>query len=154
MAETDSNLDLDMDAIIQMVARKHKVLLTEDDPVLVTATLNQLVLESMAANTDRALDALQIRLEEMYWRQSAETKEVAKKMINATINATREAITGTVEVSKKELSASMGRELELFIAQCNEQTNRNKQVKNITLVSGAVAAVSAVVTLGMVLLNL
>lgn len=154
MAERDSNLDFDMDAIIQMVARKHKVLLTEDDPVLVTATLNQIILESMAANTDRALDALQMRLEEMYFRQTAESKEVAKKMVNATINAAKDAVSTAANESKVEITESLKRQLDMFVAQCNQVAEKNKQAKNITVMFGSIAAISAVVVLGMGFLNL
>lgn len=151
---TDANNELDFDAIIHEVAQRHNVLLTSDDPVLITATLNQIVLQSLTKNSNKALEDLQIKLEEMYFRHHDHTKKIATNMINATITTAGETITEVVEVSKIELSESIGRELDLFIAQCSQQTDINKKIKNVTLIAAVVGITCVLTTLSMLSLSL
>lgn len=148
MAMHGTALDLDMDAIIEEVARRHKILLTQDDPVLVTATLNRIIIASLLSDTNKSLDDLLIRLEEMYYRQAEESKVIGKKLINASLNAANDSIAKSVNSSGIELLASIKRQLDLFTAQCDQIAEKNKQTQNITIVFGSLAFISALAVAG------
>lgn len=48
----------EMDYLISEVAKKHKFILSEDDPVLVTVTINKLLLSNQIKESNRQIDEL------------------------------------------------------------------------------------------------
>lgn len=142
---------INIEEIISTVAKKHKVLLDETDPILVTTTLNQLVVKELLEGTNTSMENLKISLEEMYFRQSEENKENARRIMNATLNSAREIITDSAEKASSELTEKIKVQQELFIARCNEIAEEQRKAKITTILFScaaiAAAAISATVFL-------
>ena len=144
---------INIDGIISTVAKKHKVLLDESDPILVTATLNHLVVNELLASTNATMEGLQVSLEEMYYRQSEETKETARQIMNATLNNAREIITDSAKQASSELTEKINFQQELFIARCNEIAEEQRKGKTITIIFSCAAIAAATISIAIFLVR-
>ncbi len=138
---------IDLEEIIAKVAKKHQLLLTKDDPVFVTATLNKIVVESLIENASKAVDSLQDRLEEMYYRQSEESKETARRIMQATLNRASEVITENTDNASNNLIEKVTVQQNLFIAKCNEILQEQQKIKTVNVVFSCAAMASAVIAI-------
>ncbi|WP_226669059.1 hypothetical protein [Microbulbifer aggregans] len=80
------------DEICKEVARRHGLLLSPDDPVLVTVTLNQLAMKRAQEQSSAAFETLKDGLEEIYLRQAQETKDTANKLVGAALRTAERSI--------------------------------------------------------------
>ena len=74
--------DPDIERLIGEVAQKHHVLLTRDDPVLVTVTLNEILLARALRRLTSAVDSADLRIAAGADRHIALAKEIAAQLIN------------------------------------------------------------------------
>jgi hypothetical protein len=88
-----SETNIDMNAIIDEVARRHKIRLADDDPILATVTVTDIVHKLFAAHlerlvervADRATDRLAAQIETGRREVAAQTeaaKDASSKLIN------------------------------------------------------------------------
>lgn len=137
---------ISIEEIIATVAKKHKVLLNENDPILVTTTLNQLVVKELLESTNTSMENLKVSLEEMYFRQSEENKENARRIMNLTLNSAREIIIESAEKVSSELTEKIKLQQELFIARCNETSEEQRKAKITTILFSCVAIAAAAIS--------
>ncbi len=136
---------IDTEEIISIVAKKHKVLLDEHDPILVTVTLNQVIAGELVKLANASMEQLQISLEEVYYRQQEESKTTAQKIMTATLNNARSVITETAKQSSDELADKIKVQQELFLARCEENLAQQQKAKITTIIFSCAAIASAVV---------
>lgn len=73
----------EIDRLIGEVAKRHGFLLDRNDPVLVTVTLNELMLARVASRIDRAVDAARRELASAAVAQRDASKSEASRLITA-----------------------------------------------------------------------
>lgn len=142
---------LDFDEIRKEVAIKHKVLLTEDDPILVSVTLNDLVLrryvEVLTAQNEGHLVALSTALES----NIQQSKEVGGKIITDAADFISSQVRDSVKLAASEVAATIRQELADAKAQNSEAEKRAATAstsKGSAVISACVAGFCAVVALG------
>jgi hypothetical protein len=81
-----------MDDVIRELAAKHGVLIGKDDPVLMLATLQAVMLRDLQENQSAALADFHSRLELMMSSLSADSKSRAERIVNGALDASKRAI--------------------------------------------------------------
>lgn len=94
---------IDIERLIGEVARRHNLLLSRDDPILVSVTLNELVLAALLSRLDQMLQNAEARVASSSVQHAEVMKEVAARLITASaIYADKEirtaAQTGAAEI--------------------------------------------------------
>ena len=74
--------DIDIDALIGEVAKKHGVRLGKDDPIFVALTLNKAVLERYVSGIDKRLEESARLTAEEHVRAREAAKDIAERIIN------------------------------------------------------------------------
>ena len=72
-----------IERLIGEVAKRHDILLSRDDPVLVTVTLNELFLAEMLGQIQTSLDEAKLEIASASAKQIEASKTVAEQLITA-----------------------------------------------------------------------
>ena len=139
---------IDIETIISIVAKKHKLILDENDPILVSATLNQLVVKELLEEVNASIDQLRDALEEVYFRQSEENKKHAHRIMNATLNRAKEIITKSVFQASSELTENIKAQQRLLLDEYHQiaAQQRKAQIMTLFFSCAAIAATAISVT--------
>lgn len=76
-------MPIDKDILIQEVAKRHHVLLNEDDPILVTVTLNEIILKHYLDQTDNKLSEVEQSFYEMQREALSNARATSEKIITS-----------------------------------------------------------------------
>lgn len=144
---------IDFEEIRKQIAIKHNVLLDKDDPILVTITINEIVLSRyLDLVTERYNDAsrdLTIAL----LHQQEESKRIAEKIITEASDYVSNQVRQSVEESILEASKNLKQQsLGNNIASSNYAQKAEKKATLATIMA-VVSTVVAVVALVVVALN-
>jgi hypothetical protein len=75
--------EVDIEQLIGEVARKHSLLLSRDDPVLVSVTLNEQILSHALGQLRASLDEAKQEIGELSARETEAAKTIAEQLITA-----------------------------------------------------------------------
>jgi hypothetical protein len=75
--------EVDIEQLIGEVARKHGLLLSRDDPVLVSVTLNEQILNHALGRLQGTLDKAKQEIGELSAKQTEAAKTIAEQLITA-----------------------------------------------------------------------
>jgi hypothetical protein len=76
-------IETDMEQLIGQVAQRHGLLLSRDDPVLVSVTLNELILKDLLRQIDSSLDQAKQEIGALSVKQTETAKTIAEQLITA-----------------------------------------------------------------------
>ncbi|CZZ74186.1 conjugal transfer protein TraM [Salmonella enterica] len=139
---------LDFDDIRKEVAIRHNVLLGKDDPILVTVTVNELVLgrylDLISDQYDEANRTLTLTLQQ----QVEQSKETAGKIITDAANyvsdQTRQAVAEAVKEAGKELRQQVA-EVKTASREAVASGRDAQVAKNSAMVAAVLAGVAALI---------
>ncbi|EAQ9154352.1 conjugal transfer protein TraM [Pseudomonas aeruginosa] len=139
---------LDFDDIRKEVAIRHNVLLGKDDPILVTVTVNELVLgrylDLISDQYDEANRTLTLTLQQ----QVEQSKETAGKIITDAANyvsdQTRQAVAEAVKEAGKELRQQVA-EVKTASREAVASGRDAQMAKNSAMVAAVLAGVAALI---------
>lgn len=145
---------IDFEEIRKQIAIKHNVLLDKDDPILVTITINEIVLSRyLDLVTERYSDAsrdLTIAL----LHQQEESKRIAEKIITEASDYVSNQVRQSVEESILEAGKNLKQQsLGNNIASSNYYAQKAEKKATLATIMAVVSTVVAVVTLVVVALN-
>jgi hypothetical protein len=106
---------LDFQKIKAEVARRHHVTLDEDDPILVTITLNELILEHYEERFKTLLTQSQAQLSAASAQQEEAAKDIASRIVTGAASYIREETQKTCDTLQGRLTESFARKLDEMI---------------------------------------
>lgn len=117
-------------SLIAEAAKRHKVLLSPDDPILVTVTLNELLAARNFDQINRALDGLLLKVEDRITVQQIGTTQKSERIINRSLAAAQEAIElCTIAACKETRTAN-----EEFLATIERLSRKAKQSQDVSVI--------------------
>ena len=143
---------LDFDEIRKEVAIRHNVLLGKDDPILVTVTVNELVLSRYLEVISKEYDEANRTLIVTLHQQVEQAKETAGKIITDAASYVSDQTRQVVAEAAKEAGGILHRQIvEVQTASCHTRLAKNSAV--IAAVLSGVAALISIVALAVVIIK-
>lgn len=93
--------------LIKQVATQHKIVLGDDDPILILHTANELLLEKNLNAQKEILEQYKSETEALIKRWHEEAKDSAEKILNASLSASKKVMEENAESLSKSLSADL-----------------------------------------------
>lgn len=115
------NANSDQEELIQEVLAKHRILIGNEDPIMVLSTINQRLARQLDASVEASLRHLLQDLEHLYHRWDAESKQKAERILSAALSQATSHLTAESE----QLADTARRSIE---AACNNSVNRITRV--------------------------
>lgn len=145
---------IDFDEIRKEVAIRHNVLLGKDDPVLVTVTLNELILKQYINLVDKQYAAANRDITISLQQHIDQSKITAGKIITEASNYVSEQVNKSIEATIKQATAELKKEIQTTIILQKRALASALEVnsaKKAARISAVTAGVSALISIGAVI---
>lgn len=150
---TNNQISIDVDELIAKVAKKHNLLLSKDDPILITITLNEYVVSKHLELVDQHFNTLKNDLEQLYFRQQEENKELAKKIINASLKVTQDTIASSAKKASSDLVNEVEKLQAKFVSENVKIASNNSNTKLIVIGCSVISFLCAATSVAAILLK-
>ena len=84
-----------IDALIMEIAVKHGIAVSREDPILVLHTINSRLMEDSMRAQQEQLESYRLQMEDVSLRWARDAKEKAERIVNASLEASRETLSVT-----------------------------------------------------------
>ena len=136
---------LDQDQLIAEVARRHKILLHRDDPILAVLTLHELIFAGYIAQVNAALDKLQEEIEGIAQRYTEDSKTVAQHIVGQAVDQTVAQIRAGTEPVAAQIRADMDAALDRY----ESIARRTVRAERVSVMAAAVSVVALVIVVAL-----
>lgn len=150
---TANENSINIDELISIVAKKHNLLLTKDDPVLVTVTLSQEVIKKYLLETEKSFEKLKSELELLYYRNHEESKELAKKIINTSLKAASDSINNSVSIAAKKVVSDIEAIQKNIVLENEKNQKGNNKTKLVSIICATVCFLATLATIAIILVK-
>ncbi len=103
---------MDAHALIAEIATRHGVAVSRDDPVMILATLNELLLEDSAKAQAELLARFKSEMEAIADKWTQDSKARAQAVLTLAVEASREAVALNAQAEFENIAASTRHEIE------------------------------------------
>ncbi len=118
--------------LIAKVAEKHKVLLSDEDPILVTVTLNELILKNYIDANIREIEKLKISLSSIYSKQEEQAAVVVKTIMDQCLETARVSLENSAKKASDDIKTALRTQQNLVVDRNNKLIKDIKFSRNIT----------------------
>ena len=141
------NEDNELEELIKEIAVKHGIALGRDDPVLILQTLNNRLLQASQKAQQALLDQYKAELEELSLRWSAEAKEKAERILNASLNASKVEMEQLMRASAKEMVTTIKTEIDGSLKHINNPIKDTNRIGQINIAASCITLLVVTVLL-------
>ena len=131
------------------VARQHNLLLSPDDPLLVTITLNEVILQRIIARQLQAIEAAQDQIAAGTAQQIEAARQIAGLIITGAADYVASELNGTVAALKAEWLASIDAEKRQIVAAAAEANQAQRRAWQAAVLVGGVLCLLAGAAIGL-----
>jgi multidrug efflux pump subunit AcrA (membrane-fusion protein) len=135
-----------VDGLIKEIAVKHGIAVSRDDPILILQTLNNRLMQDSGVAQQALLDAYKEEMEALALRWGLDATDKAERIVNASLLAGKEAMTGIMRESAQATATAMRSEIDsaLDLIASNLLATRTLAILNVaasclTMLAAAVA---------------
>lgn len=125
--------------LIRDIATKHGVVIGDDDPILITYTLNQQLIEDSKIAHQDLIQTFKETLECLSNRNDFENKQQSERILNASLTASKEAMATLLNASAKETTSRIKADIESML---EIYQNKLKDTKKLAYINGAISLIS------------
>lgn len=145
---------IDIEHIRAEIARKHKVIIADNDPVLATVLINEMVLQNYLDLASEGYEEANRLLSVAIAQQAEDAKGTAAKLINDSADFAAGKIRDAAEIAMRELGVGLREQVMAAQAAARSSREINQQVKTAgrgIWVAVGLAAISAAASIGAVI---
>lgn len=135
--------------MIREVAEKHGVALSREDPILIMQTVNAHLLEESRAAQRALLNEFKSELEEAASRWDTEAKDIAQRILNAALTASKDSMLELMQAGARENTTGLRREIEAAHAELKKPVATANRVAQINLLA-SMLSITAVTLLAII----
>jgi hypothetical protein len=139
----------EIERAIGEVARQHNLLLSPDDPLLVTITLNEVILQRMIARQLQAIEAAQDQIAAGTAQQIEAARQIAGLFITGAADYVAGELKATVAVLKAEWLAAIEAEKKQILAAAAEANQAQRRAWQAAVLVGGVLCLFAGAAIGL-----
>lgn len=139
---------LDKERIIQEIARRHRILLSPDDPIFAALAMNDVVLSAYIAKVQESIEHLAGRVEEVTHHYTQDSRAIARQIVG---QAVQQAL-GQIQAGAGQISAQMAADMRAVLAEQQALARQARRAGRVALLAAAATVLaSAAVLFGIAL---
>ena len=127
-----------VDELIKEIAARHGIAVGRDDPIMILHTVNARLLEDSAKAQQAMLERYKEELEGLSARWSSEAKEKAERILNAALQASKNA----VREGAREAAATVRIEVDTALSRVDHALRQRRVVGILNLVAWCITLVT------------
>lgn len=141
---TDDEL---IEEIIREIAEKHRIIVSQDDPILILQTINNRLLQNGQKAQREMLDYHKQELESIAMRWSEDAKEKAERILNVSLTASNEAMEKRMRSGAREIHDMVQTDIESTLKRLNRPLRDVHQIAVLNIVSATLSLIAAALVL-------
>lgn len=135
----------DLDEVRQTVFRDTGIALGDKDPLMAQHALNKILIAELNTNQEQMLDAFKSELEGIAFQWGNDAKDKAERILNASLTASKSAMSDLLRTGIQEATAHMTAELEEARRKTERHSNATKNWSIVNAVASIVTLLAALV---------
>lgn len=139
--------DDQIEALIREIAQKHGIVVGRDDPIFVLQTINHRLMQDSAKAQQAQLERLKEELEALAQRWSQDAKEKSERILNASLNVSRQAMAQTMEEGARRSTRLLTDEMDGLLAKLAQPVRESRQLAIFNIVASCITLLAATVAL-------
>jgi chromosome condensin MukBEF ATPase and DNA-binding subunit MukB len=139
------NEDNELEELIKEIAVKHGIALSRDDPILILQTLNNRLLQASQKAQQALLDQYKAELEELSLRWSADAKEKAERILNASLDASKVAMEQLMRASAQEMITTIKAEVDASLNRINRPIKDINRIGLMNIIASYITVLATAV---------
>ncbi|MEY3759921.1 MAG: hypothetical protein RIR39_1412 [Pseudomonadota bacterium] len=137
------NEDSELEELIKEIAVKHGIALSRDDPILILQTLNNRLLQASQKAQQALLDQYKAELEELSLRWSADAKEKAERILNASLDASKVAMEQLMRAGAKEVITTIKTEVDASLYRISSLIKNTNRISLMNMLASCITLLAA-----------
>lgn len=136
--------DDQIEDLIKEIAVKHGIAVGRDDPILILQTINNRLLQDGVKAQQEILDQFKEQLEVLAMRWSEDAKNKAERIVNASLNASKESMEAMMAQGARETIKAVRTEIDGSLNRINGPIRDGRKIAYINILASSltIAAVA------------
>jgi len=139
------NEDNELEELIKEIALKHGIALGRDDPILILQTLNNRLLQASQKAQQALLDQYKAELEDLSLRWSADAKEKAERILNASLDASKVAMEQLMRASAQKMITTIKTEIDTSLNLINRPIKDINRIGLMNIIASYITVLATAV---------
>jgi len=139
------NEDSELEELIKEIAVKHGIALGRDDPILILQTVNNRLLQASQKAQQALLDQYKAELEELSLRWSADAKEKAERILNASLDASKVATEQLMRASAQKMITTIKTEIDTSLNLINRPIKDINRIGLMNIIASYITVLATAV---------
>ncbi len=134
--------DDQIESLIREIATKHGIAVGRDDPILILQTINNRLLQDGAKAQQDMLDQFKQELEAMAMRWSEDAKSKAERIVNASLNASKESMENMMAQGARDTIKTVRTEIDSSLNRINGPIRDAKKIAVLNVIAGSMTIIA------------
>lgn len=134
--------DDQIESLIREIATKHGIAVGRDDPILILQTINNRLLQDGAKAQQDMLDQFKQELEAMAMRWSEDAKNKAERIVNASLNASKESMENMMAQGARDTIKTVRAEIDSSLSRINGPIRDAKKIAVLNVIAGSMTIIA------------
>lgn len=136
-----------MEELIKEIAVKHGIAVGRDDPILILQTINKRLMQESQKAQQEMLDQFKSELEGISLRWSADAKDKAERILNASLNASKASMEQLLQAGAKEFVTTIKSEVDASLSHMGRPIRDSYRISAMNLLASCLTILAAAVLL-------
>lgn len=140
-------MDDDLEQLFMEIAKKHGVTISRDDPIMILQTLNKWLLEDSAKAQKKLINQFQCEMEDSALRWGDNAKNMAERVLNASLAASQNAMSKNMEENAKITSSSVKTAIDASLTPIIVHIRKAKKIAIFNVIAASISLLAALIVL-------
>lgn len=141
------NQETELEELIKEIAVKHGIAVGRDDPILILQTINKRLMQESQNAQQEMLDQFKSELEGISLRWSADAKDKAERILNASLNASKASMEQLLQAGAIEFVATIKSEVDVSLSRIGRPIRDSYRISAMNLLASCLTILAAAVLL-------
>ena len=136
-----------IDELIKEIAVKHGIAVSRDDPILILQTINNRLMQDSEKAQQAMLDHYKEEMEGTAMRWGNDAKDKAERILNASLQAGKDAMGEIIQGSAKATASEMRKELDESMKTVANSLDATRTIAILNVLASCITMLAAAVVL-------
>ena len=137
--------ETEVEELIKEIATKHGIAVGRDDPILILQTINNRLMQDSQKAQQEMLDQFKSELESLSLKWSVDAKDKAERILNASLNASKESMEQLMQAGATEIVATIKSEVDTSLSRISRPIRNAKRIGLMNILASCLTIMAAAV---------
>ena len=139
------NQETEVEELIKEIATKHGIAVGRDDPILILQTINNRLMQDSQKAQQEMLDLFKSEFESLSLKWSVDAKDKAERILNASLNASKESMEQFMQAGATEIVATIKSEVDASLSRISRPIRNANRIGLMNILASCLTIMAAAV---------